>query len=1249
MESESWRETEYSSNDASSHTVSYYRDTWRYCLDCGVTYNMVEATERTVTTEPHYFYDGVCQSCGATNTCLHSSAVPNPSLRDVQYSYADANTHSRSYYVDYYYSCSECGESWTTVATERSTDQENHSWANGECQLCHYSCNHENRTVTATQWLNATYTQKDGENHVVSGFRRDSCTCLSCGISWVETSETLTEADQAHAYEEGACTLCGYACQHAQANQAETIVVKYSQNGADSHIKTGYKGTYNTCEICGSEWDVATVDVLQSVQEMHYYNNGVCSKCGYACQHERVMNDGSSFDFDDTTYSDGNAEGHLTTGYRWDCYRCVDCDYCYDKKTSEIVTERKSHWFADGVCEACGYQNQCTHDDAEEEYHYWEDEQYSDPTPYDHVVTGYRGAALYCSSCGELMIRVDDQLSSEREDHEIINGKCRKCGYVKACPHENVDITVSWSDRTYSNIDDQGHTESGVRTIYYYCLDCQYEWQEGGTEYISVQTPHDFEEGICWKCGYVNFCPHENVTIETEWGEECQYSDPTEEGHLITGFCWHNYECQDCGERWFRWGYQEDPVRVEHRYNIYGVCYRCKFACEHAGTETIWSKALGEPTYTSVDAEKHNANTEMLLRKECPTCKNGFTTTEIVTVARMHNFENGVCADCGYVCQHDAKYQDQWWRYESSSSNYYNEWYHEILLTNPILVTDCTLCWQTVDEQKFEDEIRSLGWHEGDLDEEDEDSNVCSSCGYTFRGVEKPICEHTDLQPKNQYLENIRVVSADESGHTIIADRVQNYECTVCDVGSGLEKVETAVEITAPHTVDSSNVCEECGYELSCPHANVVRDTSLEKYEMVVNQHCAQKDENSHLIYGFIDYRHICTDCGAYVPVNGGDREALTGLEAPHEFIGNICVGCRYVKPEPVSTPTATATATPTATATATPIPTATATPVPTATATPVPTATATPVPTATATPIPTATATPVPTATATPVPTATATPIPTATATPVPTATATPIPTATATPVPTATATPVPTATMPTVSDEPTMPVVTDAPVATPAPTVRPTAKPVATATPTAAPTLEPTLEPTVEPTAVPTPEPVYEEVSVEEVVHGVKVEDAAPMVETMMTVADALETESEPVTIQIVNIEKVITTKEKEVLEQLPVKEQLLTFLSVIGFEAQVNQAMEASESSFSLEAEALKAQIQTRIESMDEAARAEFETALLESFPQEVVVIDGVEYNFFVLEIEVRVGDSIRYERYGFRREGDEWIFTRLEIGE
>ena len=221
-------------------------------------------------------------------------------------------------------------------------------------------------------------------------------------------------------------------------------------------------------------------------------------------------------------------------------------------------------------------------------------------------------------------------------------------------------------------------------------------------------------------------------------------------------------------------------------------------------------------------------------------------------------------------------------------------------------------------------------------------------------------------------------------------------------------------------------------------------------------------------------------------------------------------------------------------------------------------------------------------------------------------------------------------------------MPAVTDEPVATAAPTAKPTARP------TTVPTAAPTVEPTAEPTAAPTPEPVYTEVAAEEVVNGVKTEDATPMVETMMVVAETLEAQSETTTIEIVNIDKVILPEEKEALEALPVREQLLTFLSVIGFEAQVNTAMEASESTFSPEAEALKEQIQSRIAAMDEAAYAEFEATLLESFPQETIVIDGVEYSFFVLELEVRTGDEVRYERYGFRREGEEWIFTRLEIG-
>ena len=155
--------------------------------------------------------------------------------------------------------------------------------------------------------------------------------------------------------------------------------------------------------------------------------------------------------------------------------------------------------------------------------------------------------------------------------------------------------------------------------------------------------------------------------------------------------------------------------------------------------------------------------------------------------------------------------------------------------------------------------------------------------------------------------------------------------------------------------------------------------------------------------------------------------------------------------------------------------------------------------------------------------------------------------------------------------------------------------------------------------------------------------------MVETLVTVVDTIAKEDASASIQIVNVERVVTTEEKQALDTLPVKEQILTFLSVIGFEEQVDAALETTGEALSESAQALKAQIQERIAAMSEEEYAAFEEALLTSFPQQTVEVDGVEYTFFVIELEVRVGDTVRIERYGFRQEDEAWIFTRLEIAE
>ena len=204
-------------------------------------------------------------------------------------------------------------------------------------------------------------------------------------------------------------------------------------------------------------------------------------------------------------------------------------------------------------------------------------------------------------------------------------------------------------------------------------------------------------------------------------------------------------------------------------------------------------------------------------------------------------------------------------------------------------------------------------------------------------------------------------------------------------------------------------------------------------------------------------------------------------------------------------------------------------------------------------------------------------------------------------------------------------------------------------TAAPTTAPTTAPTAAPTTAPTAAPAPapsaEPVYEDVAAENPVHGVKAEDRLPMVETLSTVAKALE--SEKIRANIVNVEKLITHEEKAALDQLSLKEQMMTVLCAIGFESQVQEALAAEGTSLSAEAETLKEQILTRISAMDEEETAAFAQILEENFPVETVEVDGVEYRFFVLEVEIETEEGAQSERYGFREEDGAWIFVKLSV--
>lgn len=110
---------------------------------------------------------------------------------------------------------------------------------------------------------------------------------------------------------------------------------------------------------------------------------------------------------------------------------------------------------------------------------------------------------------------------------------------------------------------------------------------------------------------------------------------------------------------------------------------------------------------------------------------------------------------------------------------------------------------------------------------------------------------------------------------------------------------------------------------------------------------------------------------------------------------------------------------------------------------------------------------------------------------------------------------------------------------------------------------------------------------------------------------------------------------------------QEQLLTFLAVVGIQPQASDALSQVQENMSDETSAIQEQIKQRIATMSEAERTAFEDALMEYFPMETVTIDGQEYTWFTIDLEVNVDGVIRIERYGFRLEGESWIFAKLEI--
>ena len=206
-------------------------------------------------------------------------------------------------------------------------------------------------------------------------------------------------------------------------------------------------------------------------------------------------------------------------------------------------------------------------------------------------------------------------------------------------------------------------------------------------------------------------------------------------------------------------------------------------------------------------------------------------------------------------------------------------------------------------------------------------------------------------------------------------------------------------------------------------------------------------------------------------------------------------------------------------------------------------------------------------------------------------------------------------------------------APTETPEPTAAPTAEP--TPAPTVVPPIKPaaTAKPTVEPTAEPTPLP--------EVIVAEEAET-----EPLTQLVEKVQAEGAVVTTDVVGVDEVLTEEEYEQMSAISVPEQLVVTLASIGLEDAIGAAVKSQGIELSDQATTLITKVTERQAALTGEEQAAAREKLQELFPVREVVVDGVSYTCYIIDLRIVVDGEERIEQYDISMDEEgQWIFIKL----
>ena len=249
--------------------------------------------------------------------------------------------------------------------------------------------------------------------------------------------------------------------------------------------------------------------------------------------------------------------------------------------------------------------------------------------------------------------------------------------------------------------------------------------------------------------------------------------------------------------------------------------------CTKKAVCDVCGKAYGEPDGTNHEGgvQEWTTRTAFVHEQKWNCCG------AVIVASEAHEWKDGVCQECGYVCLHNDTDKNHICDYcEKTISE------HEDADKNHI----CDYCEKTISEHEDVDKDHICDYCEKTISEhEDADKNhICDYC-------EKIISEHEDKDKNHicDYCENI--ISEHE-------DKDKNHICDYC------EKIISEHEDT-----DKDHICDYCKKTIS-EHVDKDKNHICDYCEKIISEH-EDKDKN-----------HICDYCGKGITNHSGGKATCT-------------------------------------------------------------------------------------------------------------------------------------------------------------------------------------------------------------------------------------------------------------------------------------------------------------------------------------------------------------------------------------